>query len=90
MWKLLLFRTEIIYVQLFLGNLFLGGELQIHAKNSTFDIFWEHPHYEICEHAFKLVSYITKTLAYIKKDTSWFVSIHHIIMHTTACMQITL
>ena len=34
------------------GNVFFGGTLQIHAKNSN---FWDHPLFEISEYAFKQI-----------------------------------
>ena len=36
------------------GNVLLGGKLQIGAKNSNFEIFWERPLYEISEYAFNI------------------------------------
>ena len=38
MWKLLLFHTEMISAKFLLGNVLLGGELQIDKKNSNFEI----------------------------------------------------
>ena len=38
MWKLLLFHTETISASFLWGNALLGGELQIDAKNSNFEI----------------------------------------------------
>ena len=38
MWKLLLFHTEMISAYFLWGNVLLGGDLQIDAKNTNFEI----------------------------------------------------